>query len=291
MNKDTRNAIMVIAIVMIIPLGSYVFIISSSGLGVSPYTTVVSESMQHGTESKLGIIDTGDSIFLKSTSNTTITTYVEGRQRGYEMFGSFGDVIIYERTEKMNPVIHRTMLWLEYNGNNTWSAPSLKDYPSNLWDSTGDWNNLSGILTLHDLPFGNKPSISASINLDILSKDYPKSGYLTKGDNNFIFDQPSNISGVNGLITKESIKSVAWFEVPWIGAIKMFLNGNIEKVRMEAPNTINYLYICIISFIAILISLFFIIDRIYYNKYRKEVDVIINTPTPSFPLEQKNKKN
>jgi signal peptidase len=257
--------------------------------GVNPPQTVVeSESMQHGPESKIGIIDTGDMVILRSLDKTKIVTYVEGYVSGVRTFGDYGNVIIYDRGNNNNPVIHRAILWIDYNGDKTWSAPSLKDYPSDLWSCTSgtDYNRLSGTLTLKSMGYSN--SISATLKFDELEK-YPNSGFLTMGDNNSGFDQPAHIEGVTGLIPYEKIKSVAWIEVPWVGAFKMLMNGKGDKINEEAPNTIPSLTAAILTVVFLLVGISFLFDQRYYGKFRRELYEDMNAPAPSFPLENKDK--
>jgi signal peptidase len=205
---------------------------------------------------------------------------VEGYNTGYKTFGGYGNVIIYDRGDDKNPVIHRAILWLEYDEETkTWSAPALAKYPANLWECSGGNNPyaLKGTLTLNDLDWRNS---SASINLNDLAMKYPHSGYITKGDNNAVFDQPDAVSGVAGLITYEQIKSVAWIEIPWIGALKMWYNGEINTINTKVPNTIPCLIVAIISIISFAVGISFLADHIYYRRYRKRLHEEMNAPAP-----------
>ncbi|MDR1690247.1 MAG: S26 family signal peptidase [Candidatus Methanoplasma sp.] len=284
MDKDARNTIIVVAVaVLIIAVG---FIGISQASGVSPPQTVVeSQSMQHGRESQIGIIDTGDVVLLKSRDKVNILSYVDGYKTGYKMFGSYGDVIIYDRGPNLNPVIHRAILWLDYNeADKTWSAPSLIGYPLELWYSNNmDPMKLSGVFRMFDMGYaGDK---TAEIDLNNLARSYPHSGYLTMGDNNPNFDQPASISGVSGLIEYEKIRSVAWIEIPWVGTLKMALNGKMDIIDREVPNTVPCLSAMILLVIFLIIGISFLFDYRYYGKHRKELYKEMNAPTPSFPVE------
>jgi signal peptidase len=287
--KETKRMIAVVIVaVAVIAVGFFAMYHAS---GVNPPQTVVeSESMQHGKESKIGVIDTGDMIILKSVKNTKITSYVEGYAVGYKTFGDYGNVIIYDRGEDWNPVIHRAMLWLEYNGDGTWSAPSLKDYPLDLWSCTSgtDCNRLWGTLTLKNLGSEYLTPVNASVKLSELEEG-AKSGYLTKGDNNSTnhsFDQPSNVGGVKGLIPYEKIKSVAWIEIPWVGAFKMLLNGDKEDLDKLVPNTIPSLTAVILTVIILLVGISFLFDQRYYKKFRKELYEDMDSHVHSFSPEK-----
>lgn len=270
MEKDTKHAIIVVVVAVAVIAVAFFGISAASGVS-PPQTVVESGSMQHGTGSNIGVIDTGDVVLVKDKDKVNILSYVDGYNVGYEAFGNYGDVIIYDRGPNQNPVIHRAILWLDYNGNGTWSAPSLKDYPSDLWSCTSgsDWSNLSGTLILKGMGYNH--SINPSVDLNNLANSYPHSGYLTMGDNNTVFDQPRNISGVAGLIQYDNIRSVAWIEIPWIGTFKMMLNGKMNAIDYWVPNTVPCLAGAILFIIFLVVGLSFLFDYRYYGKQRKEL--------------------
>ena len=47
----------------------------------------------HSSDSRIGIIDTGDMLLVKDPDSKDITTYVEGSKSGYRSFGEYGDDI------------------------------------------------------------------------------------------------------------------------------------------------------------------------------------------------------
>ncbi|MCL2510029.1 MAG: S26 family signal peptidase, partial [Methanomassiliicoccaceae archaeon] len=115
METDTKHTI--ITVVAVIAVIAVVFMGLSIGSGSTlPQTTVVeSESMQHSVGSQIGIIDTADMIILKNKDKSPIETYVDGYNNNYQTFGSYGNVIVYSRGADQNPIIHRAILWLDYN--------------------------------------------------------------------------------------------------------------------------------------------------------------------------------
>ena len=227
MNKENRNLVLTVAIVAIIFIGGYASIVAYTGY-TSPFSVVTSQSMQHdNNRSEIGIIDTGDIVLIRDPSKETIVTYVEGYKTGYSTFGDYGSVIIYNRGNDQNPVIHRAILWLDYN-DGVWSAPSLKDFddwyfiddndPSH---TKTDWTNITGTLFI----------CGTSISMSSLS---PQSGYLTKGDNNSRFDQPSII---DHLVTPDEIRSIPVMEIPWLGTLKILINnGGYHSIRQTQQN-------------------------------------------------------
>jgi signal peptidase len=293
--KSTKHTIIGAAAIMIFVVAVFAGIYTASGVS-PPQTIVISESMQHGMHSQLGIIDTGDMVILRSKGSEEdmgIQSFVDGHKNGYSMFGGYGDVIIYERPGGGNPIIHRAILWLELNEDGeTWSAPSLEGYPSDLWsceitDASGhvietisDYTALHGQFKMKNL--GYNQDITASINLGSLING-SHSGFLTMGDNNKGFDQGSSIT--SELISYNKIKSVAWIEVPWVGSFKMALDGNMSKLNEVAPNTIPSAIAATLLLVFVLAGISFLFDYRYYGKYKKEMYEDMNALPPSFPVE------
>lgn len=267
MEKNDRNFLIGLGIIVL------VFVVAIAGLFIysgmsSPLTVVESGSMQHSDESTIGTIDTGDMVVMVNPNKTNITTYVDGYKSNYSKFGNYGDVIIYYRTSG-NPVIHRAILWLDYNeSTEVWSAPSLKDYPNTLWSVTsGDWNNLSGTLTMKFSNFKGG-SYDVSISLSSLEKH---SGYLTKGDNpqsNKWFDQEHLTKGRLIENDSKSIKAVAGIEIPWLGCIKLLINN--KNVNQIQSNSIPCLIIMFIDIIMFFILLATIIGYFENKQYREK---------------------
>jgi hypothetical protein len=135
---------------------------------------------------------------------------------------------------------------------------------------------------------GYNENYSPRINLDD-SKMGSESGFITMGDNNAIFDQPNAVPGVNGLITYDNVRAVAWIEVPWVGAFKLMMNGDMLVVDTKVPNTVPCLVAAILLIVFLLVSIGFLNDHRYYTKYRKELYDEFNAPTPILPVEKKNK--
>lgn len=263
-----ENMMMLVTIIIVVTLIAVGFVVVKISSGVNPpYTVIESESMQHSDKSQIGIIDTGDMVLVRSVDKCEITTFVEDYATGNESFGNYGSVIIYKRAVG-NPVIHRAILWLEWNNvENKWSAPSLENYDSGLWNCTAstDCNSLSG--TLNIILKSDYRTISISIDLDNgLNKT---SGYITMGDNNGSIDQNTGISPKT-LIDPSRIKSVAWKEIPWIGSLKLISKGQIEVVEQKVPNTLPCLAASFITVILVIISIGFIIDESQLIKIKKK---------------------
>ena len=259
MNKADRNLLISIGVIIIVFVGGYASLVVYTGM-TSPFSIVMSQSMQHDPDqSEIGSIDTGDIVIVRDPDKTQIQSYVEGTQSGYRSFGDYGSVIIYDRGNNQNPVIHRAILWLDYNAeSDTWSAPSLDEYDGTWYfkyiDASGEeviveneFNNIRGTLCFEGITVSKK---DVSINLDSLEKS---SGFLTMGDNSISnpnFDQPSII---DHLVSYEDIRSVPVFEIPWLGTLKILINGgdNLEYVPNSLPSFVMF-FILIFGFLILL---------------------------------------
>ena len=268
--SEDKRFIGCIAAIFVIIIGGYAGLVFSTGLN-SPFSVIMSESMQHDEHhSQIGIIDTGDVVIVKNKDKSEIQSYIEGTVSGYSTFGDYGSVIIYNRDSTSNPVIHRAILWLDYDpSTDTWSAPSLEDYQGSwYWEYMGvkhtTTTGIKGILHFDDLTQSHK---HPSINLDALRSEDKKSGYLTMGDNvnNYLFDQGTSI--ISHPIDMDDIRSIPFMEIPWIGTIKLLFK-NESKLQCVT----NSLPSLVMMFVTI-ISLFIIID-LFGTMYDKSKHVI-----------------
>ncbi len=265
MDRDSKGMIVMIVAVAVVVIFAVSALYIYSGMS-RPLTVVESNSMQHSNDtSYLGIIDTGDMVIMVSPDKRSATTFVEGYQNGHSEFGSYGDVVIYYRDNGKNPVIHRAILWLDY-ADGIWSAPSLKDYPAELWSNEGTWDNLTGVLTLKDLPYLDT-KIELSIDLDSMSgsPDLAHSGYLTKGDKNDYFDQVTSIHP--GPVEKEDLKAIAGKEIPWLGCIKLLANH--KNINMIPKNSVPCLAVFFIDVIMFIIMVTVISDCLHRDEDRR----------------------
>jgi len=275
-NKELRNSLIVVAAVAILFIGGWAVIGNASGVN-PPFTVVESHSMQHcqtdDKHSEIGTIDTGDLVLVRSTDKCTITSYVEGYSNGYTMFGDYGDVIIYYR-DGHNPVIHRAFIWLEYLGGGKWSAPALENYDSTKWSCTSgtDYNNLSGILAFTEVGVVVDGGKTLSIDLDSMTSHYPTSGYLTVGDSvsNTHFDQDLANNICKGLVSTERIKSIAWVEIPWLGALKLMLGGHSAELDTWASNSKTMLAMTIFGAIISIFGIGYAIDEVSFIREKKK---------------------
>ena len=266
MQRKQIITISIIGIIVILFLGIVYFVKENSGVN-PPFTVVESQSMQHNdSQSEIGIIDTGDMIYVQSPDNCDIITYVEGYKTGYKSFGDYGSVIVYKR-DTGNPVIHRAIVYVEKNGS-SWDIESLKDYDTSLWIINGDTEHhyigVSG--TLYMTFKSDYRDYTISVNLDSLTQ----SGYLTLGDNNSDFDQNTGV--MHGRpISRDMIKSVAQVEIPWLGCLKLMMNGKEDRIDAHASNSIEYLEISFVTIILIVISISYIFDELMVYRISRRI--------------------
>ena len=270
MKKENLTTAIALLIVLILLVSGIVLVKNASGVS-PPFTVIESNSMQHSDDkSQIGVIDTGDMIMVKSLVKSNVVTYVEGHQSGHQEFGDYGSVIIYKRAVG-NPVIHRAILWIEYDSG-IWKAPSLENFKDSngnpLWEcASGDFNNLSGVLFL-TLNNGYR-NITVPVNIDDLQTH---SGYVTMGDNNATVDQSASNISFNNLVNPERIKSVAWKEIPWLGSLKLLFNGHTTYLNNYATNSVPCLAAFFITIILSVISAGYLFDEYVLRKKK--------TPTP-----------
>jgi len=267
MKKGTRDAVITVAaavaVVAVVFSGLYAY----SGIW-PPFSVIESGSMQHSDRSTFDTIDTGDVVVVRSPDKVSIRTYVDGYKEGYMKFGDYGDVIVYERTG-LNPVIHRAVIWLDWNpGKGIWEAPSLEGFPEDKWSNGGghEYMNMSGVLTFHDYGFSSQ---TIHLNLDLLPK---VSGYATKGDNpvtNPSFDV-DGVPGVKGLIPEDRVLYVAGFSIPWLGVIKLYLSGDQKAISAIPANSVPEMIAMAVAVISVFAALFVIGD--YISWYRRKDD-------------------
>jgi signal peptidase len=209
--KDTKKRIrlMVVAVIIVAIILFAIFIVPL--LGHDGSMVAESDSMQH-TDSggQSGIIDAGDTVYYKNIDGRSdVTTYMQGKRKGYRQYGEYGDVIIYYKNgfKDITPVIHRAILWLEYNTSGShersgiiyhgsFDVPELKNHDEgheedDAWQSiSGEnrWYNLSGTILLRNIGWDNQDII---INLHKILQTFdhnpnldPHSGFITMGDHN-----------------------------------------------------------------------------------------------------------
>jgi signal peptidase len=252
-----------------------------------PMVVIESESMQHSdSESFIGTIDTGDLVLVrKAPAKSDVVTYVEGRARGYDTYGDYGDVIVFRKDgapPPATPIIHRPIIYLEWNHttNYSYDVPGLEGLEINKdWgavDKHGNqvtsYYNLTGYMWISDVGYTKK-------NMTILLQTYLSTSglhgldiYLTAGDHNL----ETSASPDPWTVRQEWIIGVARGELPWFGLIKLTLNAEGKCCSRgwgdpAAPkNSWDSLLITLILIIAIPIALDFVIGFVSDIRSKKK---------------------
>jgi signal peptidase len=239
-----------------------------------PMVVIESNSMMHGDDSQIGVIDTGDLTLVKSIKERhDVITYVEATcatnpHHGFKTYGDFGNVIVYRKNGLAEiPVIHRAIAWIEYNA--TASNPPFT-YVGNIPD-IGVYNVTR--FTLNKVGYQNQ-SITIDLNQifsfsAVSTSHAPHSGFVTHGDHNPPGVDQQSLQIRQGTMV-EPVK-VDWVvgraegELPWFGLFKLWITGHSSSVFPESSK--NGLIITIFLLIAVPIS----VDvTVSWNKKRKE---------------------
>ncbi len=259
-----RDVLTAVVVVVVILAALYVY-----GGRWPPMVVVESESMQHSNEwSEVGVIDTGDLTFVRTLGRAGgVTTWVEGRDRGYDRHGDFGDVVVYHKNglTGTTPIIHRVIVWLEYNQTGgSYDVPTLDV----LNEAHGFY--VRGLTSYHT---GEREEIDLYVDVARILQNFqgrpPHSGYVTKGDHNREADQvslpswtgagapPTGTSPLVEPVKDAWVVGVARGELPWFGLIKLWANGQ-TKLHKAPSNSGNDLALTV----ALLIVLPMLVDTL-----------------------------
>ena len=209
-----------------------------------PLVVIESDSMMHGDEnhSHIGTIDTGDLVLVqKVDSIADVVTYTEGYVSGHRTYGDYGDVIVYEPdgSEIATPIIHRAMIYLEVNDDeSSYRSDSLRALSASKWSTsnpTDTWDHITGAIYIYHVGYKDRVVV-----IDTDSLGFPlRSGFITKGDHNDAIDQPGRSDNVE----LSWIVGKARGEIPWFGLLKLW---STHTLKSAAPaNSVTNLWICL----------------------------------------------
>ena len=254
--RDVFVALLLVLIVLI-ALWSY----TGQWFG-APMVAIESGSMQHLDEpfGRLGTIDAGDMVLLvKIDEKSDIEPYAE-KNKDNMQYGKTGDVIVYHPDGSLvgDQIIHRAMCWVEVeytNGEKTYTIEGTDIINHNASEPL--YAPELGIRT-----FNNQPK----------KVDWSHSGFITKGDNPRTNPTSDQIGG----IADEPVK-VAWIsgkargEIPWIGTINLLFNDLVSGEEPTVTNVPEDSLICLVIFIAVLISIPVSLDLYSYFKSKRQI--------------------
>jgi signal peptidase len=145
-------------------------------------------------------IQAGDLVFVMDENRfygpgalgeTGVVTARQGSQNGYGTFAGGGDVIVFQPggDDGQTPIIHRAMFWVEAGEN---------------WHARADPRSLGGAEDCGDL----------------VHCPAPHAGFITKGDNNGVYDQVGNGRGSEP-VRPSWVVGTAEYRVPYLGWLRL----------------------------------------------------------------------
>lgn len=200
-----------------------------------PAYVIESNSMEHGPNDVLGLINAGDLVLAQKVPNSTIVPYVVGLRSGYSTYGEYGDVLLYYPNGQTGstPIIHRAIVYFQWNGNGAYSAPELNGLPCGtaagaVYSPCGSTNIPDGsTLTFYHIGWMSR-TYQVPVNPTTFGDH---SGYLTLGDNNTLTDQDWQLST---LVEPGWVIGVARGMIPWFGSFKLLVEGNAGLVPAQS---------------------------------------------------------
>ena len=229
-----------------------------------PFSVIVSQSMQKDqNKSQIGSLDTGDMVLVRNKNRVEIRTYLEGYFTGFKTFGDYGSVIIYN-TSGNEKIIHRVLMKIEIDLDEEKKfarIPDLKNYPSVYLNEDDDKEKI--MMDFHIEKENSDKKILIPIEKILKEMKIGTEGYITMGDGSDVVDQ--NNQHNNKLVEYRNVDSVPVFEIPWLGSVKMIINGNGESVKKFAPNSILNLGVFTFTLIVSIFSSF-ALSTLHYVK-------------------------
>ena len=234
-----------VAIIVVLLVGLYAYT-----QNWPPVYVVESGSMQHGPDDVLGVINAGDLVLAQKIPTDQITPYAVGVQTGYSTYGEYGDVLLYlPNGNGSTPIIHRAIVFLQYDAvTNRYNASELSglrcgNESGAIYRTPGTPGDcgvteLDGTLDLYDIGWR-----SANVSLQLDSAELGRhSGFLTMGDNNTYptgctrncNGLPDQQSGLSSLVEPGWVIGVARGMIPWVGAVKLLLEGKGGNVPTQS---------------------------------------------------------
>jgi signal peptidase len=189
-------------------------------------------------ESMAPHMNVGDLVFVVAQDRFgDLQTWTSGKETGYEKFGSFGDVVIYNRNGESgpaiplpllsgsaHPIIHRAMGTVREN-----KPVPVYVYPYRGASTPEEYLPADGI-SVKNTPDGYNWTIvlsNGTVIPDPPPPEYgyivqstqitPNAGYITKGDNNIESDQLL----LSNPVQKDWIVGKALFTIPFLGLIPL----------------------------------------------------------------------
>lgn len=228
--------------------------VTGQPIGRSPVVVIESGSMMHcdegrigasvgcsGPFGRLGTIDPGDLIFVHDVDRRSDVQTRAGclEHDGKTHHGACGDTIIFlkDGTRQSTPIIHRALLWLEFEGNGRFGIPECGIAGASMDELLLDPCYLAAV---PDEVHGKIDSALRTYDSHPYNNwGAEHSGFITLGDNNGGPDQFSSIQTSGEPIRAEWILGKARGELPWLGLLKLWVTDLTNDCR-DAPVPCNF---------------------------------------------------
>lgn len=175
-----------------------------------PMVAIESGSMEPNMHPNDLVFMTDNERFVNDAAygSTGVVTYEAGQESGYEKFGNYGDVIIFEPNgnDRQVPIIHRAHFHVEEGED---------------WYDRADPEHIGNAESCEELR--NCPA--------------PNDGFITKGDNELTNQRYDQVRGLSEPVEEEWVIGTAEIRIPWLGWIRLQLAelaaGGTSQVIVE----------------------------------------------------------
>lgn len=161
-----------------------------------PMVAIESGSMEPNMQANDLVFITDNERFVNDAAygETGVVTYESGQETGYEKFGDYGDVIIFEPNgnDRQVPIIHRAHFWVAEGED---------------WYDRADPDHIGDAESCEELR----------------SCPAPNDGFITKGDNELTNQRYDQVRGLTGPVESEWVIGTAEIRVPWLGWVRLQL--------------------------------------------------------------------
>lgn len=189
---------LVSSVLAVMVVGAYLFAVS----GVwPPLVAVESESMVPNMEVNDLVFVMEEERFAGENAQADTGVVTARAADNYRKFGREGDVIVFapRGEDEVTPIIHRAMFWVEEGEN--WYDRADKDFVGSASACETDEDPST------DTGLKNCPA--------------PHGGFVTKGDNNGLYDQAGRGGAQTGPVQPEWVVGTAEFRIPGLGWVRL----------------------------------------------------------------------
>lgn len=189
---------LVSSVLAVMVVGAYLFAVS----GVwPPLVAVESESMVPNMQVNDLVFVMEEERFAGEKAHAETGVVTARADGSYRKFGRSGDVVVFapRGNDRVTPIIHRAMFWVEEDEN--WYDRADKDFVGGAKACEIDEDPAT------DTGLKNCPA--------------PHDGFITKGDNNGLYDQAGTGGAQTGPVRPGWVVGTAEFRIPGLGWVRL----------------------------------------------------------------------